>query len=251
MADLIAVAVTSEGAVTGGTHESQARSWRQFREYLDSIGLSHDYYLDSFTRPQQHKIMCAFAMAMRQARFSGPAYDKLAEGTIQGTISNVCLTFRDSGRLNPTKDDDGQLSFVLTRLFRAFRNEDPNEVQQKAVPPCVVLTIARLDRSESQLAVGQLVRLGFFFAIRSREYLKVPKAEEGGTKILVLRNLRFIRDGKVMSHDDLELEQADCLAGFFEMQKKEDKNDTVHHKAIRDQCPRQETTLRTTHRFSR
>jgi hypothetical protein len=59
------------------------------------------------------------------------AYDKLAEGTIRGTISN----FRNNGRLNPTKVDDGQLSFILSRLFRAFRNEDPNEVQQKAVPP--------------------------------------------------------------------------------------------------------------------
>jgi hypothetical protein len=239
LADLIAAAVTSERAVTGGTHESQARSWRRFQEYLDSIGLGHDYYLDSFTRPQQHKIMCAFAMAMREARFSGPAYDKLAEGTIQGTISNVCSTFRDSGRLNPTKDDDGQLSFILSRLFRAFRNVDPNEVQQKAIPPCVILAKARLNHSEFQLAVGQLVRLGFFFAMRSREYLKVPKAEGGWTKILVLKNLRFIRNGRVMSHDNIELELADRLAITFEMQKKDDKNDTIHHEATRDQtmCP--------------
>ena len=47
---------------------------------------------------------------------------------------------------------------------------------------CVVLAIDRLDRSESQLAVGQLAGLGSFFAMRSREYLKVPKAEEGRTK---------------------------------------------------------------------
>jgi hypothetical protein len=75
--------------------------------------------------------------------------------------------------------------------------------------------------------------------MRSREYLKVPKAEEGRTKILVLRNLRCIQDGKVMSHNNLELEGADCLAVTFKMQKKEDKNDTVHHKATRDQtmCP--------------
>ena len=39
MADLIAAAVASEGAVTGGTQESQARSWRRFKEYLDSVGL--------------------------------------------------------------------------------------------------------------------------------------------------------------------------------------------------------------------
>jgi hypothetical protein len=42
-----------------------------------------------------------------------------------------------------------------------------------------------------------------------------------------------------MSHNNLELEQADCLAVTFEIQKKEDKNNTVHHKATRDQtmCP--------------
>ena len=75
--------------------------------------------------------------------------------------------------------------------------------------------------------------------MRSREYLKVPKAEEGRTKILVLRNLRFICNGRVMSHDDAELELADRLAITFEMQKKDDKNDTIHHEATRDQimCP--------------
>jgi hypothetical protein len=42
-----------------------------------------------------------------------------------------------------------------------------------------------------------------------------------------------------MSHDDSELDLADRLAITFEMQKKDDKNDTVHHEATRDQtmCP--------------
>ena len=87
--------------------------------------------------------------------------------------------------------------------------------------------------------MGQLVRVGFFFAMRSREYVSVPRAEEGRTKILVLRNFRFIRDGKVLSHDSVELECADCVAITFEMQKKEEKNDTIHHKATGDRtmCP--------------
>ena len=80
--------------------------------------------------------------------------------------------------------------------------------------------------------MGQLVIVGFFFAMRSREYVSVPRAEEGQTKILVLRNFRFIReDGKVLSHNSVELEGADCVAITFEMQKKDEKNDTIHHKA--------------------
>jgi hypothetical protein len=87
--------------------------------------------------------------------------------------------------------------------------------------------------------MGQLVRIGFFFAMRSREYVKVPRAEEGRTKLLVLRNIRFIRDGKVINHNDPQLECADCVAITFEMQKKEEKNDTVHHKRTGDHtmCP--------------
>ena len=165
------------------------------------------------------------------ALLPGPSYDRLAEGTIQNSISDVCSTFRDNGRPNPTKDDDMQLSFVLQRLFRAFRNKDPNQKQQKAVPPNVILTIAQLAYTEEQRAIGQLARLGFFFAMRSREYMKVPRAEQGRTKLLLLRNIRFVRNGKNVSHDDPALELSDCIAITFEMQKKEEKNNTVHHKA--------------------
>ena len=129
-----------------------------------------------------------------------------------------------------------QLSFVLSRLYRAFRKEDPNEKQQKAIPPCVILAIAQLVYTDEQRAIGQLARLGFFFAMKSQEYLKVPQAELGRTKILLLRNIRFIRNGRNVSHDDPApaLELSDCIAITFEMQKKEEKNVTVHHKALGD-----------------
>jgi len=51
------------------------------------------------------------------ARFSGPSYDRLAEGTIRNSISDICSTFRENGRPNPAKDNDMQLSFVLQQLF--------------------------------------------------------------------------------------------------------------------------------------
>jgi hypothetical protein len=86
VADLVAAKTAREGAVTGSTHESQAQSWQQFSKYLDSIGLGHDVFLESFTRSQRNKIIGAFAMALRQGQYSGKAYDTLDLGKIQNTI---------------------------------------------------------------------------------------------------------------------------------------------------------------------
>ena len=82
-----------------------------------SIGLEEDRFLVEFSKPQQNKIMCAFAMAMWKDQFSGPSHDRLVEGTIKNTILNVCSTFRENEMTNPTKDNDGQLSFLLSQLY--------------------------------------------------------------------------------------------------------------------------------------
>jgi hypothetical protein len=64
---------------------------------------------------------------MRERRYSGPAYEVLAEGTIRSAVSYVASTFRDNDRSNPTKDDDGELGRLLSRLYRAFKKKDPKE----------------------------------------------------------------------------------------------------------------------------
>jgi hypothetical protein len=127
VADLVAAETALEGAVTGSTHENHTRSWNRFTKYLDSIGLSHDVFLDSFTRSQRNKIFGAFVIAVRQGRFSTKAHDTLALGTVRNTILDISATFRENDRQNPTKDDDLQLSFILSRQFRAFKNADPKE----------------------------------------------------------------------------------------------------------------------------
>ena len=109
MVDLVAAEAAREGAVTGATHEDQARVWRRFKMWCDSVGLTNDYFLDNFSRGQRIRIVGAFAMAMRGGRFSGPSYDTLAEGTIRDAVSYVASTFRENDRSNPTKDEDGKL----------------------------------------------------------------------------------------------------------------------------------------------
>ena len=169
MDDLIAVEVARQGAVTGGTHESQARSWRRYIDYIEGIGLRNDPFLDNLTKGKRNHIMCCFALALREGRFSKPPFGRLANGTVSSAVSHVCATFRENSRSNPTKDDDLQSSFLLQRLYRAFKNKDPKEKQQKAVPPCVIAKVTEVQVTELQIARSQLSVIGFFFAMRSCE----------------------------------------------------------------------------------
>jgi hypothetical protein len=239
VADLIAAETSREGAVTGGTHENHAWSWHRFSRYLESIGIGHAIFLDSFTRSQQNKIIGAFAMALQQGQFSGPSHDTLAVGTIQNTISDIYATFRENGRPKPTKNDDLQLSFILHRQFRAFKNANSKEKQQKAIPACIIAKIAKRNQTELQRAISQLTILAFFFAMRSCEYIKVQQHEKQRTEILCLRNLRFLKNGRLVVHNDPSLEYADCINVTFKMQKKDKKNNTTTQMASGDipLCP--------------
>ena len=178
-------------------------------------------------------------MAMRCGRFSGPSFDSLAEGTIRSTISYVAQTFRENGRPNPTKDEDGELGRLLSRQYRAFKNADPPPVQQKALPACVLRELAKKTITETQKATTQLATGAFFFAMRSCEYLKVPQAEKRRTDILRLRNIRFFRNGREMSHNNPWLEFADCVSITFDWQKKDERMDTVTQMCSKDLllCP--------------
>jgi hypothetical protein len=95
MADLIAAETSREGAVTGSTNKNHAWLRHQFTKYLGTISIGHNVFLDSFTRSQQNKIIGAFAMALREGRFSSAAHDTLALETIRNTISDIA-TFKEN-----------------------------------------------------------------------------------------------------------------------------------------------------------
>ena len=129
MDDLIVVEIARQGAVTGGTHKSQARSWRRYIEYIKSIGLGHDPFLNELNKVQRNQIMCCVALALREGQFSRPPHGRLAHSTVSGAVSYVCAPFRENNRLNPAKEKDLQSSFLLQRLYRAFKNKDSKEKQ--------------------------------------------------------------------------------------------------------------------------
>ena len=84
-------------------------------------------------------------MALREGRFSGQAYDKLAADIVQSS----------------TKDKEGELGRLLSCQYRAFKHDDPPPVQQKALPACVFRELAKMVMTECQKATSQLVTGNF------------------------------------------------------------------------------------------
>jgi hypothetical protein len=151
----------------------------------------------------------------------------LVEGTVRGAVSNAVQAFRTAGRQNPTKDDDHKLGILLSRQFRAYKNDDPQQKQQKALPFIVLDKPAKQQVTDLDIALSQLTIGAAFFACRSCKYLIVPKTEEQRTKLLCLKNIRFFKDGHLISAPLASLELIDSVAITFEMQKNDNKFETV------------------------
>jgi hypothetical protein len=147
-------------------------------EYLKSISLAHNPFLNKFDRCQRNLLICAFATAVRGGRFSSNAFKTLAAGTVRNTISSVCLTFREHGCPNPSKGKDLQSCFLLQQQYQSYVNDNPKQKQQKAIPMCIIAKMAKQKITELQQAIGQLTTMAIFFAMQSCKYLKVTQAEK-------------------------------------------------------------------------
>ena len=222
LADLLAAAASRERAITGASHDNGARSWERWQKWCQSVGCN-DLYLDQFSQLERNLLLGAFAMAVREGRFRKYCTDALVEGTVRSAISHVVQAFPELGRQNPTKNSDNMLIVLLSRQFRAYRNNDPKEIQQKALPFIVIEDLAKRHVSELERSISQLTICAGFFACRSCEYLKVPRREMKRTKLLCLRNIKFFKDGRLLLTPSADLEFADTIAVTFEMQKNDKK----------------------------
>jgi hypothetical protein len=227
MADLAAALAAHQTAVGGGTFENKARAWKWYTEYCNRVGLRHNPFLDGMSRQHKIKIMGAFAVALRQGQFSRAADAPLAHSTVGDTLNLVAVTFRDNGRDDPKRDAGNNVARLLRRHLRSYSKDDPKELQQKALPVCILRLILASKSTEMRTAMGHLVAAAHFWAMRSCKHLKVPKLEQQQTKQLCLRNIAFIKDGKIINHSSTNLNSADCIAITFKRQKNKRKADTV------------------------
>jgi hypothetical protein len=94
------------------------------------------------------------------------------------------------------------------------------------------MSISNVDKALCELLIG-----AFFFAMRSCEYVSITGPRK--TKRLALRDIRFFKGRRLLSHNDTLLHLADYVSITFELQKKDTKNDTITQHKSSDQvlCP--------------
>ncbi len=118
---------------------------------------------------------------------------------------DISATFRK------TKDNNLQLSFILSQQFWAYINADPKEKQEKAIPACNIAKIAKQKVMEILCATLQLTNITFVSAMYSCKYVKVSQQEKHRTKILWLQYLCFFKNGRLVNHDDPTLKYSNLI----------------------------------------
>lgn len=205
--------------------------------YLREIGLGDDPLLDDLEQHERNRVISAFAAAIRAGRFSAERYSRLVCSTVADTVQQISSTFRAHDRRDPRHDISGNQTFLLSRQYRGYRNQDPGEKHQKAITGSVLRrmhndALTGLDKAISELTIG-----AFFFACRSCEYS--AGTGDRRTKLLRLRNIEFRRNNRIIPHSDPHLERCETVSITFEYQKRDERDETITHYASGDGllCP--------------
>ncbi len=226
MADLASATAARQTAVGGNTLDNETRAWNRFSEYCKSIGLGDNLFLEDMSRTHRIEIIGGFTVAVRQGQFSRPRDAPLAESTVSDTLNHVAAVFRENGHDNPKRDAERNVARLLRHQLRSYKKDDPKEILSS-------------KSTELRQAMGKLAGAAHFWAMRSCEYAKVPKAEQRQTKQLCIRNIAFIIDGETLTQSSPSLHLAYCILVTFERQKNNRKADTVTQWRTSDEllCP--------------
>jgi hypothetical protein len=194
-------------------------------------------YLDNFTRGNKHKLLSAFAQAIREGRFCSKKSKNIKAESVRATLDHVAQAYKLGDRPDPRLDADGKFAYILQRQLRGYSSTDEPASPQVAVTASVLREFHKLAISSMDKALCELFTGAFFFAMRSCEYLKVSGQRK--TKLLALRNIRFYKGRRLILHSDPLLHLAECVSITFEIQKKESKNDIITQFRSSDQtlCP--------------
>ena len=153
----------------------------------------------------------------------------------------MAQTFRLNKFESPIHDAAGRLDPLLALQLKRYADEDPGPTPQQALPLEVIRKVRSWARNETDIAIGQLVVVAFFFAMRSCEYSDVGSRRT--TSVIRVDDVRFRQKGQDLQTTDRgQLENADTVTITFRRQKNGDKGATVtQHRNDRqgqtDICP--------------
>ena len=174
MAGLLGASSARFEAVTTDTHKKTCRHFSNWHIFIERCELGSDPYLDGFNASDKIKMLGAYMHAVREQTYapSTKGYDNLVASSCRAALDSVQAAFRTSGRPDPALDPDGKTSVFLHYQLRGYANNDPSTKPQKPIPLCLIKQmISRGCSDPGLMAFHELVRLAFFFAMRSCEYL--------------------------------------------------------------------------------
>jgi len=138
----------------------------------------------------------------------------------------MAAAFLASDQPNPRKDIDRKTVLFLQCLFKRYKNNDPREKHQKALPLSIMQQmVTRSTRSMMLITFHQLFLLGFFYAMWSCENFKM--SGKWCTEPLCKHNFIFMKDHNILQHNSPLLKQVDSLALVFEYQKRDQHDKSI------------------------
>ena len=117
----------------------------------------------------------------------------MVASTVCAAVDNVSQTFREYDHGDPRLDESGKTARILSQQLKGYKEEDPDERQEKAIPLSFLREMHRIAISDLDKAIANLCIGAIFFCMRSCEYTKVPQQEDRKTKLLCLRKHSFLQ----------------------------------------------------------
>jgi hypothetical protein len=223
----VAAIEAQAGAFARNTHQKRDVHWRKWENFLATIELTDDPFLQRFDTHYQTRLLCCFASAIREngpelQSLPGPARDAVQEGSVRAALDALASTYWANELPSLIHDTARRLNYLLGCQLKGFKNSDSSPTPQKAISPQVISAIAMATDTLLDRAIGQLVVGASFFAMRSCEYSSV--SGERRTKLLELRNIRFYKTNRKLAAASPFLHLADCVSITFFFQKNEQRD---------------------------
>ena len=216
--------------VETGTHSKCDLAWHRWLQYLASVDLLSDPFLDAFEPFHRVYLLCAFMHSVREGRYSrGP--EPLKSSTAREAIDYVAQKFKAQFRPDPRSDASGSISILITRQTKGYKNYDPSVKHEKALPCSFYRHLLASASTQFDIGIAHLCIGAMFFAMRSCEYTQASTHRR--TKTLTLGDLHFYRNRRLLPISDPNLHLADTISITFRYQKRDERDDTItHHRTL-------------------
>ena len=206
-------------------------TWERWSKFCHEHGW--DPGLSDFSDPVPTILL--FGKRWREGRLA-PGSNPTRARTAEDAMRQVGQAFSMVGALDPRLNAYGKMDYRITRVVRFWKNEDGPSRRKRPVPKVVIIELTRhaqATRTQQQLAVSDLVWIGFYWMLRPSEYVYTTRHKTP----FVLHDVILKCGEHEYRGDTIPLDRLSAVtsAGFeFETQKNGISGDIVLHGTTTD-----------------